>query len=260
MSGMHDANSDAELDRLRERLAYYESFDQLIQKSVGDAGTILREAIELRERTARESAEAAESAQAIRAAQVESFRSLYSGLLDDVTALQGTAERLARRLTDAIDALEAELHPDVAFPALPNSLTPELASRIDEPALEDAIPVSEPVSLPEPQVAEEEKPLIAEPVSSSTGSDLPIDSEPGRFVLLVHGVPNAATALSLKSYLDDLSFVSRVEPREFAAGVLRLQVMLDRALQREDLLAWDGGRELAVVLSRPGLLEVKLSE
>lgn len=260
MTDTHDANAHAELERLRERLAYYESFDQLIQKSVGDAGDILREAIEMRELAAQESVDAAHRVSALQKSQLESFRSRYSELLDDVSALQGVAERLARRLTDAIDVLEAELQPQVDFPALPNSLSPELASRIDSPAdALSSIETEEIAALPEPVVVDTTTtpPLPPKPKPNDV-VETSVRSGDDAFILLVHGVPNAATALNLKAHLEGLPFVSGIEPREFAAGMLRLQLQVDRELVQSDFRDWDGGTAVTVIHHRPGLLEVRL--
>lgn len=266
MADSHNAGTDEELSRLRERLAYYESFDQLIQKSVADAGEILREAVEMREQAARETSTAATRTIEQRERQIAAFRALYSEMLDDITALQGQAERLARRLSDAIDALEAELQPEIAFPALADSLTVEIAATIEDVPDPLDPPDSPPVLPPLAEIAVSEEPETeSAPVPSTEAREE--TSEPtlspemaDRFVLLVHGVANAAAALSLKSYLEQLDAVSRVEPREFAAGLLRLQLNVSRGLRAEDLAGWSKTGTMTTVHARPGLLEISLSQ
>lgn len=101
------SDPDEELMRLRERLAFYESFDQLIQDNVSRAGNLLREAAtrhqdsELAIRTT-----TAQFEQRQLAERVE-FRKIFSGLLDDITTVQQNVERLARQVADALDDLEA---------------------------------------------------------------------------------------------------------------------------------------------------------
>lgn len=102
-----ESDPDEELTRLRERLAFYESFDQLIQDNVSRAGSLLREAaakhqdseLAIRTTTARfEERQLAE--------RVE-YRKIFSGLLDDITTVQQNVERLARQVADALDDLES---------------------------------------------------------------------------------------------------------------------------------------------------------
>jgi hypothetical protein len=78
-------------------------------------------------------------------------------------------------------------------------------------------------------------------------------------VVLVHGVPSATTALSLKRYLEGLSHVGAVEPREFAEGILRLEVSGVRPLAFDDLRSWSEGDSLEPVHLRDDLVEVRLS-
>ncbi|MER3486097.1 MAG: hypothetical protein C4345_09135 [Chloroflexota bacterium] len=77
--------------------------------------------------------------------------------------------------------------------------------------------------------------------------------------LLVHGVPRATTALSLKRYLEGLSHVHEVEPREFAEGILRLQITGLRPLDISDLSGWPEGHGLEAIHVREDLLEVRLA-
>ncbi|MGD9711185.1 MAG: hypothetical protein AB7V46_03855 [Thermomicrobiales bacterium] len=274
-----DLTSDEEIARLRERLAWFESFDELMQKQVGGTGDILRDAIEVRE--------AATDAFQRRSETLRGYRELFSEMLDDITQLQGHAERLARTLTDAIDALEDELLPDVSFPSLPTSLNAEIAATVEPPAstapkpnnpdiADDFTPTPDLarhttpafVSVPDEmsqvherehqhqmdQTGEVQQTVQAEPEIGAGGPNL----EGGKFVLLAHGVPNAATALSLKSYLEGLEVVDRVEPREFAAGVLRLQLQVGRQLGAQDLAGWGSKSSVITVNARHGLLEIKL--
>ena len=101
------ADPDEELGRLRERLAFYESFDQLIQDNVSRAGNLLREAAtrhqesELAIRTTTAQFEQQQLAERIE------YRKLFSGLLDNITTVQQNVERLAREVADALDDLEA---------------------------------------------------------------------------------------------------------------------------------------------------------
>lgn len=77
-------------------------------------------------------------------------------------------------------------------------------------------------------------------------------------VVLVHGVPRATTALSLKRYLESLPHVAAVEPREYAEGILRLHVTGQRHIEIGELRGWADGGQLEPVHVRDDLIEVRL--
>jgi hypothetical protein len=77
-------------------------------------------------------------------------------------------------------------------------------------------------------------------------------------IMLVHGVPRAATALSLQRYLAQLGQVETVEPREYAGGVLRLHVAVREPVSVEDLRGWKEGAGFEPVHARHDLIEVRL--
>ncbi len=77
-------------------------------------------------------------------------------------------------------------------------------------------------------------------------------------MVLVHGVPRAAAALSLQRHLAGLAHVDGVEAREYAEGILRLQVTARRPLDLQDLRTWDGGADLEPVHVQRDVVEVKL--
>jgi hypothetical protein len=149
---------EADLVQLKERLAFYESFDQLIQENITRAGDLLREAAAKRSET--ELALRSSTAE-IERRQLEGrvqYRKVFSGLLDQIQTVQQNVERLAREVSDALDDLEAVIPArgelgagdDDDLPPLPTFQGPSggsLASGIgqaDEPA-EGEIATLEPV-------------------------------------------------------------------------------------------------------------------
>ena len=97
------------------------------------------------------------------------------------------------------------------------------------------------------------------PQPESVSSSLPLPDAPGTATaVLVHGVPRATTALSLKRFLEGLPQVSGVEPREYAEGILRLHVTCVRPLQIDDLRGWPDGTGMEPVHVRDDLIEVRL--
>ncbi len=97
-------------------------------------------------------------------------------------------------------------------------------------------------------------------------TELPLPGEPEPIAepapagatVLVHGVPRATTALSLKRFLENLPEVDQVEPREYAEGVLRLLVLSRRPITIQDLRAWTEGAGLEPINVRDDLLELRL--
>jgi hypothetical protein len=238
---------ETDLDRARERLSFYEQFDEIIKQNISSSSALLREA------SARFDSDVAE--------ERGRYRALLSDILDEVTALQAQSERLARRVNDALDELENRLPgDDVASvaPGIAAEAPPEAAAVIgaatsgtrkrpdrDKPAAA----ASEPPARPVP--AAPVLPTVA-PVA-----ELP-PTGPASTTLLVHGVPRASAALALKSYIEQLDFVSAVEPREFAAGLLRLQVDGSRSITLGDLAGWTMADRIELKNAGADLLELGL--
>lgn len=109
---------------LKERLRFYESFDRLIHENVARSSELLREAIDLRERTEMERAQAMAAAERTVAAERQTQRDLLSSLLQDLISLQQVTERLAQRVTDALEIVESQLEP----PGLKQGTTQQLVS------------------------------------------------------------------------------------------------------------------------------------
>lgn len=237
-----DSKSQAEtdLDRARERLSFYEQFDEIIKQNIASSSALLKEA------SARFDSDFAE--------ERDNYRAVLSDILDEVTTLQAQSERLARRVSDALEELETRLpssgEPPVASsaPGIAAEAPPETAAVVNAAAAttrkrpdRPAAPVAEAAVLPE----------------TAPSTVLP-PTEPTSTTLLVHGVPRASAALGLKSYIEKLDFVTSVEPREFAAGLLRLQVDGARQLTLGDLSGWNMADRIELKTAGNDLLELGL--
>jgi hypothetical protein len=241
-----DSKSQAEtdLDRARERLSFYEQFDEIIKQNIASSSALLKEA------SARFDSDFAE--------ERDNYRAVLSDILDEVTTLQAQSERLARRVSDALEEFETRLPsnveptvgssvPDIAAEAPPETVAVVNAAattnlkRPDRAASRASAPVAEASVLPE----------------TAPATVLP-PTEPTSTTLLVHGVPRASAALGLKSYIEKLDFVTSVEPREFAAGLLRLQVDGARPLTLGDLAGWNMADRIELKTAGIDLLELDL--
>ena len=95
------------IERMSERLRFYESFDSLIQQNIARSGQLMREAGEKRDEAV---ATIAQSRRQIEAER-ETQRSALTELLDDVMTIQQATERLAHRISDALEQIEFDLEP-----------------------------------------------------------------------------------------------------------------------------------------------------
>lgn len=209
-----------------------EALERQIQDQLAKARDLLQEVAKLETASSQTAAESDESKMR-QTAEREYFRSVFSSMLDEVTALQGTAERLARKLVDVIEDIERTLGPDPEFPSLP--INPTVSESVNTSQSEDSELKPTPVAMPVDLIEED---------STST--------------VLVHGLDSASKALAFKRFVEVLPNVSKVSTHEFAAGVLRLNVISEGTLSAPNIAAWDEAGRLEVVRTAPGLIEVAL--
>lgn len=237
---------ESELDLARERLAFYEQFDEIIRQNIASSSALLKEAS-----TRHEADFIAERRQ---------HRALLAGILDDLAALQSQSERLARRVTDALDNLESgvahpveRVAPEASGIGLTAEAPPEAAAVVNAATRATRKSAQRGVEIPTQKTA---APEIPSPAATVAAIDF---SNPTTTTLLVHGVPRASAALGLKSYIEKLDFVSTVEPREFAAGLLRLQIDGARPFALGDLSGWSLADRVKLRSASTDLLELDLT-
>lgn len=254
----------------RERLAFYESFDRIIGENVRRSGELMLERISLREQVEAQAAIAARE-RAEREARITESRSQYQNLLRDlmreVNTLRTSLDEMQTRLQTAGDAFGfGKDDESVATPSVPEG-DPGSGPNPDEPNSEEEgdaageaspipertatnaameaggsappAPAPEPASPPHPEVAREvwETPQVVE--------------------LIAHGVPRAADALSLQRYLGGLDHVAGVEAREFAEGVLRLQITARTAISVNDIHGWPDHPDARILQHQPKVIEIE---
>lgn len=287
------ADLAAELDRVRERLAFYESFDSLIRDNVARSGELLRQVAAEREQNSQKLLEMRAEVDRRLAEQRSALEEVAAGL----AGLQANLGTLADRVTSSLNALPGAGSAELSAASAQGSMLTDQSSvqfgnRVEESAqLPGAVvPPSAPggptregaPGVPELRVDPEPLPSIAALTDAQPAVDVsqpevverPGDDQPGepggataapespgparhKIDLIVHGVPRAATALSLQRHLQELSGVEAVEVREYVSGVLRFQVVA-AALGPDDLKGWQNGDALEVVTARDHVLELKL--
>ncbi|TXG83892.1 MAG: hypothetical protein E6R14_05620 [Thermomicrobiales bacterium] len=244
------SQAETDLDLARERLSFYEQFDEIIRQNIASSSALLKEA------SARLDSDFA--------VERSRYRAVLTDVLDDLTTLQAQSEKLARRVTDALDELEGGQAQPAAAPAIAGM------GLVTEAPPEAAAVVNAATAAPSPRKkAEKPKPVEAaasiaaaspDPISAPVTPPNPIaPAQTATTTLLVHGVPRASAALGLKGYIEKLEFVSSVEPREFAAGLLRLQVDGARPLSLGDLASWPLADRIALRNAGNELLEIDLA-
>jgi hypothetical protein len=190
------------LARARERLSFYEGFDQVIAENVRRSGELMHEALARREQASGER----ERAERDRSLALAALGELETGL----EAIRAQVAILADRLGETRETLSRDT-PEALIPAATS------ASAVEAPATETGLPTG------------------PEPGDSAWSSPRVID-------VIAHGVERAAVAVALQRYLGDLEPVVGVEAREFAEGMLRLRVTAARPLREADFTGWEAGR------------------
>lgn len=287
------ADLAAELVRVRERLAFYESFDSLIRDNVARSGELLREVAAEREHNNQKLLEMRAEVDRSLAEQRSALEEIAAGL----AGLQANLGSLSERVANSLNALPgagsaalpiATAHDTTAtgraltqssdqpgetaqmstsaFPAsAASSPAPERVPGVPElrtepaPVPAIAAPAGAPSAVARPGATEAEGSGSELAGAAVTEASVPDVAGPARrkIDLIVHGVPRAATALSLQRHLQELSGVEGVEVREYVSGVLRFQVVA-AALGPDDLRGWQNGDALEVVTVRDNVLELKL--
>ncbi len=230
----HAANGDAEIVRLRRRLAFYEGFDDLIQQNISRSGDLLRLAAERQAEAERELAAERENLARAAAAQ----RDVLDALAADLATLRRTLDALAARVESARDGIA----PVVAQEE--GSATHAVAA---PPAAEGAALVPERRAPPHPE------PAAVAPVEAAPATDghgLRSGS------VVVHGIAGVEDARSYQTWLASCPGVHSVTPREFAAGILRLDVAA-APFPGADAAGWPG-HALEVVDLGPGATVLRL--
>lgn len=150
--------SDRELTELRARLAMYESYDQIIQENVARSSQLLQQMAAFQQITGSSLPVIGEPVTDQHASR---YRSLFAALLDEITELQVSAERVARRVQDALDELESGAAPGgTLVPLHPEPVrVPHVQSAIPQPAVPIPTPAQTPAVTVDDTVLAEAQPL-----------------------------------------------------------------------------------------------------
>ncbi len=140
---------------------------------------------------------------------------------------------------------EATQEPDA--PQTPEEPNPEPGETPDVTVAKAPEPA--PVRDPEPV-----PPVAPQPATAAASTEPDIV----RTTIIVHGISKPAVATGLQRYLLAQPGVTAVEPREFAEGILRLQVHASTPIDDALFTGWSDGAGMTVIQRVPRTVEVIL--
>jgi hypothetical protein len=255
---------EAEVASLRQRLAFFESFERIIQENIARSGELLHLA-------ARRQAEADEAAAAARNEldrEIGRNRQELSELGTEIAALRDAADGLVGRIAAAVASADRRIPSPT--PTISRSDVQTTRDAAGNSALAEQPPVlAGRLETPTPTPARPDEARGAHFQSKTDVEEVTQEFPPGRRTIagawrsgdrtdqsvIVHGVSGVPQARSLVDHLRTREAIDTVEPKEFLDGILRLAVA-GRQLRRDDFEEWGGGVEL--VEEGPGALVLRL--
>lgn len=219
------------LARARERLTFYESFDRIIGENVKRSGELMLETIQYREQadaSIRESNKVkAEFAERLTAERTH-HRQLLAGLALELDDLQSRLSSFRGTLQSTMSAFDMSARDAPSGPSGTASPSAVAASQPGAPVVPNPAP------------------------ARSIDMTKTID-------VLFHGIPDPGVALQLQRHLIAVDSVTNVEAREFAEGILRLQVTSNRPLIRHDFATWVGTNPIRILREQSNVIEATLA-
>lgn len=233
------SRSSSQVAKLKEQLAYYESLDSVIRENLERSNALLRQAEMARDASIR-------GAVAGNPELVETLEAL----LEESRAARERAASLEARIAATLEGMgisqpgRGEIQSEIPTPA--RTERPTVAPVVDDSLAAEA-----------DEMLATTATLRAADIAADRAAEASWDADADHgTVVLVHGVEAMPIALKLKAFFEQFPGVNAVEPREFAEGILRLQVHGPRVLTANDVKGWQG--QATVLQSRPDLLEFRI--
>jgi len=269
----------------------------LLQQAMTLPTVVEREVANVRAEAETRLAEANAAAAAQLGAERDRSRFALTALQNALNASRQQAEQAAQglgaliatvtALSERVAATLADLDVAVADPTVADQPMVEPVASAPEATAQDAAPVAvdgawpamdEPAGevsdVAEPAAADasdalEFAPEAAPVAASGDGGEAtaepvaeagrPEDAD-GAMTIVVHGVHHAISVLSFKRHLARLRHVESVAVKEYADGVLNLQVTARKPLTPKDLQSWEGGAGLEITNIAADTIEAHLPE
>ena len=280
---------EADLEALRTRIHVYESFDSVISENIANARNILVEAAELREQVTREVTQEREALYAEIADKRARLDAEFVGLRASFDAdLQALREEFEQELVDRRASTDNDLaatrrliedeqnrcaaaQANIAATArailgmVEGTPVTEASSAAQtttpEPTIAPPVRPAEPAaateSIPSPQPVQP-SPAAAEAPTERVEAPVASKGEPAKTTIIIHGINRPAVATGLQRFLLSKDGVISVEPREFAEGILRLQVRATTPITESLFTGWADGDGMTVIQRLPQTVEIVL--
>lgn len=237
LSAQRPKNAAEELEQLRQRVSFYEEFDQIIRENVGRSGELLRRAAETEAAAGREVA----SIRLRSAEQVKHHHDVLLRLQSELAALQSALTGYEWHLNQAVAEFAGAAVDPLLAPAADDEHVARGVPGGGFPLASDAPAEPTPPAggdLPDPHrtIA---KPDTRQEIANSSAVPTGASGEPVNQAVIVHGMSDVTRARSLVEHLRHRPGITRVDPKEFAGGVLRLMVIADRPVGKDDVGMWN---------------------
>lgn len=231
-----------DIQQLRERIELFESYERLAQENLARAAGLAREAQEIRDAVVAELEQARASATQQRYADLAAMRS-------EVAALRAAADGILARIDNLATAPslgqpDGEA-PDGATAALP----------IPSSALADA--VANAAWLNQQSTPVDGASGVAGTLNPVLQAAVP-EALPETVTLLISGVRDLGVARSLIEHYRIQPTIERIEVREFAEGMLRLDLAPGNGFTPADATRWPGRPGITVVNAHLPLIEIQI--
>jgi hypothetical protein len=275
-----DVKDESDLASLQQLSSGFESFNQVIADNIARAKSIIQEAAAARAQAAQDIADE-------RARFEQEMAEARATFEAEKAAEQARLDGQRSQLLAVAQAVINNDWPEPATPPAPAAVAPPPApvAPVEPPPAPDAAiagaaeantEVEAPDVAAEPVVAataelmeaapsepaEESVPATAAepaaPVELTAALEPAPSSEPTRTTVIVHGIHKPAIATGLQRFLLGQPGIAGVEPREFAEGILRLQVRASVPISEDLFTGWSDGEGMTVIQRVPQTVEVIL--
>jgi hypothetical protein len=264
---INGVTEESDLASLQQLSTGFESFNQVINDNIARAKTIIQEAAAARAKATQDIADE-------RARFEQEMADARAAFQAEAATEQARLDGQRAQLLAAAQAVVNNEWPEPATPPAPvavaaapapvetvaapvaEAVAPEVIEEAPaEPAVESiAAEVAAPVEAAAPAEASEP----AEAPAAAAVAEAPVSTEPTRTTVIVHGIHKPAVATGLQRFLLGQPGIAGVEPREFAEGILRLQVRGTVPISEGLFAGWSDGEGMTVIQRVPQTVEVIL--
>lgn len=263
---------ESDLASLQQLSTGFESFNQVIADNIARAKTIIQEAAAARAQATQDIADE-------RARFEQELADKQAAFDAAAAAEQARLDGQRAQLLAAAQAVVNNEWPEPATPSAPVAVVtpPAPAAVAAAPVADDEIPAAtiaaEITAEPAEETATEASAAVeieetpapvpaatepAAPAAPAASSESAPSTEPTRTTVIVHGIHKPAVATGLQRFLLGQPGISGVEPREFAEGILRLQVRGTVPISEGLFAGWSDGEGMTVIQRVPQTVEVIL--